>query len=47
VTAARFDAAALGRAYDVAAVREQRARTRELLGRVDGTVLDLGCGPVT
>jgi arsenite methyltransferase len=45
VTSARFDAAALGRAYDVVAVREQRARTRELLGRVDGTALDLGCGP--
>lgn len=45
MTPARSDAAALGRAYDVAAVREQRARTRELLGPVDGPVLDLGCGP--
>lgn len=45
VTSGRFDPAALGRAYDVAAVREQRVRTRELLGPVDGTVLDLGCGP--
>ena len=45
MTAARFDAAALARAYDVPAVREQRARTRELLAPVDGTVLDLGCGP--
>ena len=45
MTSARFDAAALGRAYDVPAVREQRAWTRALLGPVDGTVLDLGCGP--
>ena len=45
MTASRFDAAALGRAYDVPAVREQRDRTRALLGPVRGTVLDLGCGP--
>jgi hypothetical protein len=37
VTPPRFDTAAPGRAYDVAAVREQRGRTRELLGPVDGT----------
>lgn len=45
MTSTRFDAAALSRAYDVAAVREQRVQTRKLLGPVGGTVLDLGCGP--
>ena len=41
-----FDARALGRAYDVPAIAQQRARTRELLHVAAGsTVLDLGCGP--
>ncbi len=44
--AAAFDPKALGRSYDVPAVRQQRARTLALLGATPtDTVLDLGCGP--